>query len=188
MPLVGGPGGMRDAETNRRARPAATRLDSIPRSKRTAEIICHRTRPEPTLVGVVICSRDAGRVGVPSRRAHPSCRCCRGRHAVQADPDRPQAGSRSGRVMRPPLRLGEAITGQTLEAAGPCEPAAAGMTITIKAPSAESISLASGVQLAPPGSAMTGPTAYEWLLDRLDHDWTRERRPLGHGAWASVGW
>jgi hypothetical protein len=60
--MVSGPGVMRDAETNRRIRPPATRLNRIPRSKRTAEIICHRTGREPTLVAIVTGSRDAGRV------------------------------------------------------------------------------------------------------------------------------
>jgi hypothetical protein len=59
---VTGPGVMRDAETNHRVRPAASRLDRIPRSRRVAEIICHRTRQRPALVGIVIGSRDAGRV------------------------------------------------------------------------------------------------------------------------------
>ena len=62
---VTGPGIMRDAETNRRVRPSASRLKSIPRSRRTAEIICGRTGREPALVAIVTGSRDRGRV-VPS--------------------------------------------------------------------------------------------------------------------------
>jgi hypothetical protein len=62
LPMVSGPGVIRDAETNRRVRPPAARLDRIPRSKRTAEIICRRTGREPTLVGVVTGSRTTGRV------------------------------------------------------------------------------------------------------------------------------
>jgi hypothetical protein len=59
---VTGPGVIRDSETNRRVRPSASRLKSIPRSRRTAEIICDRTGREPALVAIVTGSRDGGRV------------------------------------------------------------------------------------------------------------------------------
>jgi hypothetical protein len=61
-PMVSGRSVMRDSETKRRVRPDAGRLDRIPRSRRVAEIICHRTRQRPALVGIIIGSRDAGRV------------------------------------------------------------------------------------------------------------------------------
>ncbi len=59
---VTGPGVTRDAETNRRVRPSASRLKRIPRSRRTAEIICGRTGREPALVAIVTGFRDGGRV------------------------------------------------------------------------------------------------------------------------------
>jgi hypothetical protein len=64
LPLVSGPSiVMRDSDTGRRTRPAARRLADIPRSARTAEIICHRTgHHQPAQVGLVIGPRDAGHV------------------------------------------------------------------------------------------------------------------------------
>jgi hypothetical protein len=58
LPLVSGPSiVMRDPETGRRTRPAPGRLDRFPRSVRVAEIICHRTRQQPTLPALVVGSK-----------------------------------------------------------------------------------------------------------------------------------
>ena len=58
LPLVSGPSMiMRDPETGRRTRPAAGRLARFPRSARFAEIICHRTRHQPTQVALVVGSK-----------------------------------------------------------------------------------------------------------------------------------